>query len=46
MENIIVVKDFEKKYGDFTAVDHVSFEVERGSIFLNILFVKRKEKRE
>lgn len=33
MENIIVVKDFVKMYGDFTAVDHVSFEVENGSIF-------------
>lgn len=33
MDNIIVVKDFVKKYGDFTAVDHVSFEVESGSIF-------------
>ncbi len=30
---IIVVKDFVKKYGDFTAVDQVSFEVESGSIF-------------
>lgn len=33
MKNIIVVKDFVKKYDDFIAVDHVSFEVERGSIF-------------
>lgn len=33
MDNIIVVKDFVKKYGDFTAVDRVSFEVESGSIF-------------
>lgn len=33
MDNMIVVRDFVKKYGDFTAVDHVSFEVERGSIF-------------
>ncbi|RJE89688.1 ATP-binding cassette domain-containing protein [Paenibacillus sp. 1011MAR3C5] len=30
---IIVVKDLVKRYGTFTAVDHVSFEVERGSIF-------------
>jgi len=30
---IIVVKDLVKRYGSFTAVDHVSFEVERGSIF-------------
>lgn len=33
MDSVIVVKDFVKKYGDFTAVNHVSFEVERGSIF-------------
>lgn len=33
MENMIVVKDFVKKYGNYTAVDHVSFEVESGSIF-------------
>lgn len=33
MDSIIVVKDFVKKYGDFTAVDQVSFAVERGSIF-------------
>ncbi|MEI3611947.1 ABC transporter ATP-binding protein [Pseudogracilibacillus sp. SO30301A] len=30
---IIVVEDFVKKYGSFTAVDHVSFTVETGSIF-------------
>jgi ABC-2 type transport system ATP-binding protein len=33
MKNIIEVKDFVKKYGNFTAVDNVSFEVEEGSIF-------------
>ncbi|WP_213585620.1 ATP-binding cassette domain-containing protein [Paenibacillus sp. J2TS4] len=33
MDPMIVVKDFVKKYGDFTAVDRVSFEVESGSIF-------------
>lgn len=33
MRNIIEVKDFVKKYGKFTAVDNVSFEVEEGSIF-------------
>jgi len=33
MKNIIEVKDFTKKYGDFTAVDRVSFQVEEGSIF-------------
>lgn len=33
MKNIIEVRDFVKKYGNFTAVDNVSFEVEEGSIF-------------
>jgi ABC-2 type transport system ATP-binding protein len=33
MENMIIVKDFVKTYGDFTVVDHVSFEVKSGSIF-------------
>ncbi|GIP34919.1 daunorubicin resistance protein DrrA family ABC transporter ATP-binding protein [Paenibacillus sp. J2TS4] len=33
VDPMIVVKDFVKKYGDFTAVDRVSFEVESGSIF-------------
>lgn len=33
MNPIIEVKDFTKKYGDFTAVDDVSFDVEEGSIF-------------
>lgn len=33
MTNIIEVKNFTKKYGDFTAVDDISFEVEEGSIF-------------
>lgn len=33
MRNIIEVRDFVKKYNNFTAVDHVSFEVEEGSIF-------------
>lgn len=33
MSSIIVVRDFVKQYGVFTAVDHVSFEVEAGSIF-------------
>ena len=32
-EPIIVVDNFVKKYGNFTAVDHVSFTVETGSIF-------------
>src|SRR5579859_7940177 len=29
----IVVDNLVKKFGDFTAVDHVSFEVHRGEIF-------------
>ncbi|MFD2131503.1 ATP-binding cassette domain-containing protein [Pseudogracilibacillus auburnensis] len=33
MENMIEVKNFVRKYGDFTAVDHVSFHVKNGSIF-------------
>ncbi|NTV77956.1 MAG: ATP-binding cassette domain-containing protein [Clostridiales bacterium] len=33
MSSIIEVKDFTKIYGDFTAVDNISFEVEEGSIF-------------
>src|ERR1700687_2995215 len=33
MENIISVKNLVKKFGDFTAVDNISFDVERGEIF-------------
>lgn len=33
MGNIIEVKNFTKKYGKFTAVDNISFDVEEGSIF-------------
>ncbi|MES2202815.1 MAG: ABC transporter ATP-binding protein [Patescibacteria group bacterium] len=33
MPNIIEVKDLYKKYGDFTAVDHISFSVKEGEIF-------------
>lgn len=33
MNSIIEVKKFTKKYGDFTAVDDISFEVEEGTIF-------------
>ncbi|MBC7264130.1 MAG: ABC transporter ATP-binding protein [Chloroflexi bacterium] len=29
----IVVEDLVKRFGDFTAVDHISFEVSRGEIF-------------
>ena len=31
--SIIKVKDFTKKYGDYTAVDQISFSVEEGEIF-------------
>ena len=30
---IIEVRDFTKKYGDFTAVENISFSVEEGEIF-------------
>ncbi len=33
MNSIIEVKNFTKKYGDFTAVNDISFEVEEGTIF-------------
>jgi ABC-2 type transport system ATP-binding protein len=35
MENEIAIsaKDITKKFGDFTAVDHISFEVRKGEIF-------------
>ncbi len=32
-EKIISVKDLCKRFGSFTAVDHITFEVERGEIF-------------
>lgn len=33
MNNIIEVKDLTKKYGDFTAVDAINFQVREGEIF-------------
>lgn len=33
MESIIQVEQLTKRYKDFTAVDHISFAVERGKIF-------------
>ncbi len=33
MKSIIQVKNFTKKYGDFIAVNDISFEVEEGTIF-------------
>ncbi len=33
MENAVVVQDLTRVFGDFVAVDHVSFSVKRGEIF-------------
>lgn len=33
MSKIIEVKNFTKKYGDFAAVDNISFNVEEGTVF-------------
>lgn len=33
MENIIQVRNLEKKYGDFTAVNRINFEVKNGETF-------------
>ncbi len=33
MENIIEVKNLSKKFGDFVAVNNISFEVKKGEIF-------------
>jgi ABC-2 type transport system ATP-binding protein len=32
-EKVIICKDLTKKFGDFVAVDHISFEVNKGEIF-------------
>jgi ABC-2 type transport system ATP-binding protein len=32
-ENVIEVRDLVRKFGSFTAVDHISFEVRRGEIY-------------
>jgi len=32
-DKVIVVRDLTKKFGDFTAVDHIRFEVGKGEIF-------------
>jgi ABC-2 type transport system ATP-binding protein len=32
-ENAVRVRDLSKRFGDFVAVNHVSFEVERGELF-------------
>ena len=33
VEKVIVTENLTKKFGHFTAVDHISFEVKRGEIF-------------
>ena len=33
MDNVIKVEELTKRFGNFTAVDHISFAVERGEIF-------------
>lgn len=33
MEKTVIIKDLVKRFGSFTAVDHISFEVEKGEIF-------------
>lgn len=33
MDSIIEIKNLTKKYGDFTAVDDISFNVQRGEVF-------------
>lgn len=33
MGKSVIIKDLVKKFGSFTAVDHISFEVEEGEIF-------------
>jgi len=33
MENIIEIKNLTKKFGDFTAVDNITFDVKKGEIF-------------
>ena len=43
-EIVISVKDLTKKFGSFTAVDHITLQVRRGEIFgfLRILGSKRR----
>lgn len=33
MDTVIVARDLTKKYGDFTAVDGISFEINEGECF-------------
>jgi len=32
-ENVIIAEGLTKRFGDFIAVDHISFEVAKGEIF-------------
>src|SRR4249920_3922155 len=32
-DKVITAKDLTKRFGNFTAVDHISFEVDKGEIF-------------
>ncbi|BDC19526.1 ATP-binding cassette domain-containing protein [Acidianus sp. HS-5] len=31
--SVVIAKDLTKKYGDFLAVDHINFEIEKGEIY-------------
>ena len=33
MEQVIIAENLTKKFGSFTAVDNISFEVRKGEIF-------------
>ena len=33
MKNIIEIENLSKCYGDFTAVNHISFQVKKGELF-------------
>ncbi|WP_414703303.1 ATP-binding cassette domain-containing protein, partial [Proteiniphilum sp. UBA5510] len=33
MKKVIKISNLTKKFGNFTAVDHISFDVEEGEIF-------------
>ena len=41
MEKIIEVLNLTKRYGDFTAVNNISFYVNKGEIFAAILILRR-----
>ena len=43
MENIIQVKNLKKQFGDFVAVDDISFEVKTGEIFAGAFWISRDE---